>query len=75
MNVADCGSIYDVEHGIVNFTGQKTTFNHSVPVNCDIGYEVHGDDHIKCLSNGVWSTKSACHIKGIHTRLLDCGFW
>ena len=56
--------MYALDNGIVNFSGFKTTFNHSVPINCDTGYEIHGDDQITCLPEGTWSSNSACHIKG-----------
>ena len=53
-----------MNNGQFNFTGRKTTFNQTVPVECDLGYEVHGNWEITCLSNGTWSRDTACHIKG-----------
>ena len=62
--IADCGKSYHLEYGHINFTGHQTTVNQTVPINCHLGYEVHGDHHIKCLEDGSWTTNSVCKIKG-----------
>ena len=63
---ADCGKIYPLENGHAHFSGYTTTFNSTVPVHCDKGYEVEGDDYISCLASGNWSRTSACKIKGLY---------
>ena len=63
---ADCGKIYPLENGHAHFSGYTTTFNSTVPVHCNKGYEVEGDDHIRCLASGNWSRTSACKIKGLY---------
>ena len=63
---ADCGKIYPLENGHAHFSGYTTTFNSTVPVHCNKGYEVEGDDYIHCLASGNWSRTSACKIKGLY---------
>ena len=58
----DCGSTYTLENGAVNFTGIKTTFQHTAPVYCEEGYEIHGSHQITCQSNGQWSQSVRCQI-------------
>lgn len=65
---ADCGAIYSIENGNLNFTGRETVFNSSVPVLCDIGYEIYRESEITCLSDGTWSRNTTCRIKGMHCR-------
>ena len=60
----DCGTNYTLPHGHVNFTGRATTYNQSIPVLCELGYEIHGKDQITCLDDGQWSEGSECTIKG-----------
>ena len=62
---ADCGKIYPLENGHAHFSGYTTTFNSTVPVHCNKGYEVEGDEYIHCLGSGNWSRTSACKIKGL----------
>lgn len=56
----DCGKKYTLENGNVDFTKRTTTFKSTVPVKCNDGYKVHGDEHITCLSSGKWSVKTLC---------------
>ena len=58
----DCGSSYTLENGAVNFTGIKTTFQHTAPVYCDEGYKIHGSHQITCHSDGQWSQYTKCRI-------------
>ena len=58
----DCGSSYTLENGAVNFTGIKTTFQHTAPVYCDEGYKIHGSHQITCHSDGQWSQYTKCQI-------------
>ena len=43
---------------------RETTYNHTIPVACNEGYNIVGDDHITCLASGEWSTNTYCAIKG-----------
>ena len=62
--VSDCGASYTLAHGHANFTDRETTFNHTVPVTCNIGYDITGEEHITCLHTGNWSMDTECIIKG-----------
>ena len=64
LSITDCGTDYTMAHGQINFIEEKTTYNQTAPVICNIGYEVHGNAEIRCLSNGSWSRNSACRKKG-----------
>ena len=65
LSSLDCGETYYFDNGYVNFTGVETTFNQSVPVQCNDGYEIYGDPDIHCLQNGSWSTNTTCQIIGM----------
>ena len=56
---SDCGTVYTLDQGHVDFAGQKTTYDSKVPVKCDDGYEHGGDSEITCGSDGKWS-KASC---------------
>ena len=63
MNLfVDCGSLYTLENGAVNFTGIKTIFQHTAPVYCDEGYRIQGSPRITCQSDGQWSQSARCQI-------------
>ena len=69
----DCGNHFTLENGFVDFTGKSTTFNHSIPVECDIGYNLLGDTSIHCQANGVWGSNSSCRLKGTAlTKSTQC---
>lgn len=55
----NCGTVYTLDQGHVDFAGQKTTYDSKVPVKCDDGYEHGGDSEITCGSDGKWS-KASC---------------
>ena len=60
----DCGENQTIEHGHVNFTGHLTTFNQTVPVTCNDGYNLVGEAVTTCEANGSWSEDAHCHPKG-----------
>ena len=64
MNIPDCGTAYHIEHGHVNFDGMKTTYLKQVPVKCDVGYHIVGEQNITCLAGGIWSNNTACRSLG-----------
>ena len=64
LSVVDCGDSYTIEHGHVNFTGHLTTFNQTVPVVCNVGYNLVGASNIACGSDGSWSTDTHCQAVG-----------
>ena len=68
----DCGETYYLDNGFVNFTEVETTFNQSVTVQCNDGYEINGDPFIHCRPNGSWSTNTTCQIIGtIYYHLFE----
>ena len=62
--LVDCGSDYDLDNGVVKFEGEKTFVNSTIPVACDIGYNILGDTNIKCGMDGIWSKASKCILIG-----------
>ena len=62
--ISDCGTLYTIPHGHANFTGGHTTYNHSVPIICNHGYVLHGDNFSTCLANGSWSEGTSCVSEG-----------
>ena len=60
MFISDCGDVYHVENGHVNFTGRDTHFNQTFPVTCFPGYTIKGDNHIMCLATRRWRMTSYC---------------
>ena len=64
MHCTDCGTTYNLTHGQVTITDGQARFNQSVPVDCDEGYEIHGEHYITCLADGTWSKNTTCVIKG-----------
>ena len=61
--ILDCGTEFALDNGYVNFTGRETTYNKSVEVTCDKGYDNDGTNEIVCLQTGQWSD-AMCRIKG-----------
>ena len=49
---------------MVNFEGEKTFVNSTIPVTCEIGYSILGDKNIKCGMDGIWSKTSKCILIG-----------
>ena len=69
--VVDCGAIYTLPNGFVNFTDKSTTYNELVPVHCDVGFEIQGEHYITCLSDGSWSENTTCQAKGEAFSLFE----
>ena len=65
-----------IQDGHADFTGRDTFVNHTVPVVCLNGYEIHGDKVLTCGPTGQWSSGTTCRIKGTITsqyvRLVYC---
>ena len=62
--IIDCGSKFNIEHGYVDFTGRRTDYKASVPVDCDVGYDIRGSHYTVCQSDGSWSRNTTCLVKG-----------
>ncbi|XP_052241381.1 uncharacterized protein LOC127851584 [Dreissena polymorpha] len=62
-NIVACERIV-ITNGKV--TGRSTEFESIIELECDIGYDLHGDRRVVCQANGQWSGKPTCIIK-------DCG--
>ena len=45
-------------------------FSSTVPVSCDKGYQLHGDNNITCLSGGIWSNNTMCQVKSMYYNML-----
>ena len=60
----DCGTKYSIDHGYADFIGKTTTFNNTVPIVCDAGYDLIGDPYTTCQPDGTWSQNTVCKIKG-----------
>ena len=66
--VTDCGHDYPVDNGHAHFRGYNTTYGEMVPIHCNVGFYIEGDEYITCLSDGSWSNNSACHIHGTYIK-------
>ena len=66
--VPDCGDTYSIANGQVEYKGRSTYVNHKVPVKCNEGYKIQGDDELTCLHSGSWSTGTSCTITGIRNN-------
>ena len=51
-------------NGHANFTDRETPFNNSVPLFCNSGYDLDGEDEATCGHDGSWSFQTTCQIKG-----------
>ena len=60
----DCGLKYHIEHGYAHFEGHETTYGSQVPVSCNDGYTLEGDNFTVCQNDGRWSLNTACHAVG-----------
>lgn len=68
----DCGNSSTIANGQINFMDVQTTYRETVPVTCDIGYNLKGGTSIECLSDGSWSTTTSCEIIGLHRFSYIC---
>ena len=60
---SDCGTVYKLDHGSVDFSDRDTTYGQSVSVKCEIGYGLQGDSFITCKADGTWSDGPSCVLK------------
>lgn len=61
-SVIDCGTIYPLHYGFVNFSGRATAYKEKIAVTCAKGYMIEGDREITCLGNGTWSRNTVCKL-------------
>lgn len=61
-DIIDCGTMYPLYYGFVNFSGKATTYTEKIAVTCAKGYKIEGDREITCLGNGTWSTHTVCKL-------------
>ena len=54
-----------INYGYALFKDGNTTYNQTVPVVCNDGFEILGDPFIVCLHNGLWGNGSNCVAKGL----------
>ena len=56
------------------YEGRDTRFGSKVPVTCNDGYKLSGDDHITCASDGTWTKATQCVIQGLNDDNLSSSF-
>ena len=61
---AACHTLFHLEHGHVDYVGEDTTFGSTIPIVCNEGYEIQGQDHIYCGEDGIWIGSIACRPAG-----------
>ena len=62
-----------IDFGYVSVEDSNTTYNQTVPVICNDGFEILGDPLIVCLHDGLWSNGSSCVAKGLlNFPTLEC---
>ena len=71
FNILDCGRNLTIANGQIDLNNVLTTAGNSVPVTCDVGYELRGGNSIECLEDGTWSQNVTCEIIG-KRELLIC---
>ena len=62
--LVDCGPSYSIDNGHADFSEGETAYESEIPVLCDSGYELHGDNYTVCKEDGYWSNNTECTIKG-----------
>ena len=67
LNISDCGSKISIANAYIDFSG-PTTYNNTVSVVCNDGYDITGPSYLTCLADGTWSQATSCHIKS----MLNC---
>ena len=70
MCFTECGTNHTVAHSQANFT-ERTQFHYGtvVPIYCDKGYEIVGNNFAVCQEDGTWS-KTRCRKKGNVKHIL-----
>ncbi|XP_053403370.1 uncharacterized protein LOC123556105 [Mercenaria mercenaria] len=58
----DCGKYLPPDHALILESGQETTFNTSVSVTCDAGFQLveESDSFVWCTGDGHWSGNPKC---------------
>ena len=62
-----CKNDARIENGNIQFEGNVTFFKHTVPVSCNAGFQLEGDNFTICLDDGLWSSNAVCTIKGLNS--------
>ena len=61
----DCKVPGNPSNGIVKLAvGGVTTYGATASVCCNAGYELIGDDYLRCRADGTWSSLPSCAFKG-----------
>ena len=67
----DCKVPGNPSNGIVKLAvNGVTTYGATASVFCNAGYELVGDDYLRCRADGAWSSLPSCAFKGhvmVHT--------
>ena len=64
FTITDCGDLYTVANGIVEYGTLDTTYGSLVPIVCNTGFKLSGGTGTECLASGKWSTAVTCEIIG-----------
>ena len=72
MCFTECGTNHTVAHSQANFT-ERTQFHYGtvVPIYCDKGYKIDGNNFAVCQEDGTWS-KTRCRKKGTVKHINQC---
>ena len=57
----DCGTVYNLENGNVDFVEVDVSYKQRVNISCNDGYYYTTHEHIECLSDGKWSEVECRH--------------
>ena len=61
----DCKIPVNPSNGMVKLAVDGvTTYGATASVSCNVGYELVGDDYLRCRADGAWSSLSSCAFKG-----------
>ena len=73
FNYTECGTNHSIAHSNANFTGRASHYGTIVPVYCDKGYTVTGNQFSTCQANGKWSN-TKCMLKGwyLNKQVAPC---
>ena len=63
--IPDCGTVYNLEDGHVDFVEVDVTYTQKVNITCNDGYYSTTHEHIECLSDGKWSEVECRHGKSL----------
>ena len=64
---SDCGTVYNLENGNVDFVEVEVTYKQKANITCNDGYYYTTHEHIECQSDGKWSEVECRHGKSWST--------